>query len=441
MRNLTELLQEIPLDDMMGGLGEMKKTAENNERTVEQTDGAARIKSKAPAAAAIAACAVIAVVGAAQLSDNAVQPGSEGEDFGITTDAQDTDETCEQADENEINYMMSRLYYDQNGKDYELAKDNIRLMDGKVGEVEWGFENYDIRVADVQVCYPFYDIEIAMQTKDGSMIEEPIDFIFGKITANGESVSFAAGGMNVYGDKATGSLYIDMTDNVYADMNEDSDMVVVINSLAKSEGGYEEGVAGGRFVAEFKLGELLEKDKLANGNYMISLEHDYLFAWDMEHFGEQRDLEFYINGMSWSNCGLTLNISVEKGDEDMEDYELGWALDPAWKRYLKDMSPEELTEQDLTLNEQHFDSERDYYFVKLEYKDGTVAYLDYSDLRCIKNQNGSYTLYFNDLHDPYDSENVRAFLIGDGRIEIETWSDRGAIETASDVRVSRNEGR
>lgn len=429
MRKITELLQEIPLDEMMGGPNDMKIAAENNERTIEQATGYARIRSKAPAAAVIAACAAIIAVGAVQFSHNNFEPGAADDDTGITTDAEDVTEengdTDGQADENEINYMMSRLTYDNFGRDYELAEGNIRPMDGKVGEVVSGFDNLDFRVADVRVCYPYYLIDIAVQTLDGSVVADS-SFINlnGDIYVNGKDVEWSCGYLQIYGDKAIATYRLDLTRDSCRELNENSDVEVVIRKFRNTSVEYfgRETVAEGEFRAAFKAGEIIDRDKLADGNYMIWLEQDKLFTWGIEHYAEQRELEFYVNGISWSNCGLTMNISVEKGDEDMEVYELGWALDTVWRKFLKyDTPPEEFIGQyaDTIGGKAYFDPERDYNFVKLEYKDGTIADMDHRDLTCILNKNGSYTLYFNNLQDPYDSENVRAFLVGDGRIDIE----------------------
>ena len=74
MKNLTELLKDIPLDEMTGGL-DMNISEENRIKTNVQNNKA-KIKNKAPAAVAIAACAAVAVAGAMHYRGNDIpEPG------------------------------------------------------------------------------------------------------------------------------------------------------------------------------------------------------------------------------------------------------------------------------------------------------------------------------------------------------------------------------
>ena len=87
MRNLTELLQEIPLDEMTGGPEMKNGTTENSNITVTEAKNS-KIRSKAPAAIAVAACAVVAIFGAVQLSHNGIRSGGVAENC-VTTDGED----------------------------------------------------------------------------------------------------------------------------------------------------------------------------------------------------------------------------------------------------------------------------------------------------------------------------------------------------------------
>ena len=44
--------------------------------------------------------------------------------------------------ENMQNVTASYLFYDENGYDYELAKDQIYLYDGNIGEIKKGFDGF-----------------------------------------------------------------------------------------------------------------------------------------------------------------------------------------------------------------------------------------------------------------------------------------------------------
>ena len=89
MKNLTELLKDIPLEEMTGGL-DMNNSEENKIKTNVQ-NGKAKIKNKASAAVAIAACAVVAVAGAIHYRGNDIsEPAAPNESSTVTTDAEDT---------------------------------------------------------------------------------------------------------------------------------------------------------------------------------------------------------------------------------------------------------------------------------------------------------------------------------------------------------------
>ena len=87
MKNLTELLKDIPLEEMTGGL-DMSTIAENKTET-NVMNSIAKIKNKASAAVAIAACAVVAVAGAIHYRGNDIQKHGASNDSNVTTDAQD----------------------------------------------------------------------------------------------------------------------------------------------------------------------------------------------------------------------------------------------------------------------------------------------------------------------------------------------------------------
>lgn len=428
MRNLTELMQEIPLDEMVGGQITVTYPAENNENIVEQTDVNARIKKKTSAAMAIAACAAVAAVGAVQFSLNSFEPISINEDtdsdyhsyeFRGTSDSE-FEEVREFTSEVEYeNYQISRLYYDHNDIDYHLAEDHIRLMDSKLGEVTSGFQNYDIWIPDVQICYPYYSIEIAVQSKDGSPIHQNSGFLDLNVKVDGNSVGYTCDKFDIYDDTAVGTITISLLNNsggITNFINDSSKISVEISEL----NGLPMTSKTGRFFAEFEAGKFLEKDYKDGKNYMILPDaiQPTPFTWEIEYGAEKRELGYNINYLSWSNCGFILNMDVVYGNEDMDDSDLWWAIDNYWFQTLKYRSPEDIygAGYDYWNGINYFDPEGDYYFIKMQYGDGTKENFDFDDLILTKNPDGSYTLYFCALKNPYDSDKVTIFYVGDGGI-------------------------
>lgn len=447
MRNLTELMQEIPLDEMVGGQITVTYPAENNENIVEQTDTNARIKKKTSAAMAIAACAAVAAVGAVQFSLNSFEPISVNEDtdsdyhsyeFRGASDSE-FEEVREFTSEEEYeNYQISRLYYDHNDIDYRLAEDHIRLMDSKLGEVTSGFQNYDIWIPDVQICYPYYSIEIAVQSKDGSPMPPNSGFLDLNVKVNGNSVGYTCNEFDIYDDTAVGTITISLMNNlggISNFINDSSKISVEITNL----NGLSEAWKYGEFYAEFEAGEFLEKDHKDSEDH-LDIPNDVTpmpFTWEIEYEAEKRELVYNVNYISWSNCGFIMNMDIVSGNEGMDDSDLWWAIDNYWFHKLKYHSAEELEGEyhELGNKKNYFDPESDYYFIKMQYGDGTKENFDFDDLILTKNPDGSYTLYFSAMKHPYDSEKVEVFYVGDGGIVGQTYSDNGGIKEATDLRL------
>lgn len=51
--------------------------------------------------------------------------------------------------ENMQNVTASYLFYDENGYDYELVKDQIYLFDGNIGEIKKGFDDDFYYVSEI----------------------------------------------------------------------------------------------------------------------------------------------------------------------------------------------------------------------------------------------------------------------------------------------------
>ena len=326
MRNLTELLEEIPLDEMTGGL-DMTVSADNNRNNNGQ-DGKVKIKSKAPIAAAIAACATLAVFGAVQFGNNvSPKPANNNDSSFTTTDAEDTSEELSPDEETQKNYELSRLYYDTNGFEYDYAADNISVMQGKVGTIVKGFKDYDIRVIDTKCSYPFYSIDIAVQRKDGGKLPNEDEMIINswwKINGNGATGSC---GYNDYDNVRIMTISFSEPELLYGSLTEDSDIDIELFTADMADGNYEEN-SEDLFKASIKVGELFGKDINSYGSLMMEAgvkgkqtftNSEYkIQPVDGEPAGyeeaEEIDAEFTVNKISYSNCGIAAEIDFTKGE-------------------------------------------------------------------------------------------------------------------------------
>ena len=287
MKNLTELLKDIPLEEMTGGL-DMNNSEENKIKTNVQ-NGKAKIKNKASAAVAIAACAVVAVAGAIHYRGNDIsEPAAPNESSTVTTDAEDTTQQVRNPEE-ELNYELAKRFFEDIDMDITTMGDGLHIMDNKLGAVTEGFDNYDIWVPGVLVNGSEYSVLVAMQTKDGSDLPKDLEYIAfkGDVVIDGYNLSGGSDGlsMHIFGDKAVGMFTIDLDAHVcaadegfdpYEDypeasevLNADSTVHYEIRYLFMDD--YDEPLEG-LFTAEFKLGDVfgsqpVNEEKLANEAY------------------------------------------------------------------------------------------------------------------------------------------------------------------------------
>lgn len=286
MKNLTELLKDIPLEEMTGGL-EMNNSEENKIKTNVQ-NGKAKIKNKASAAVAIAACAVVAVAGAIHYRGNDIsEPAAPNDSSTVTTDAEDTTQQ-ERNPEEELNYELAKRFFEDIDMDITTMGDGLHIMDSKLGTVTEGFDNYDIWVPGVLVEGTKYNILVALQTKDGSDLPKDLEYIDFDcdVVIDGYNLSGGSDGlsMHIYGDKAIGMHTVDLDSTVYAkdegfdpyEDHPDASEVLNAESTVHFEVEYlfidEDDPATGLFTAEFKLGDVfgsqpVNEEKLANEAY------------------------------------------------------------------------------------------------------------------------------------------------------------------------------
>ena len=440
MRNLTELLQEIPLDEMTEGL-EMKNK-EKNSIIMPETNTTAKIKSKAPLAAAIAACAVIAVMGAVHfLGGNGVKTAPNAKDnSGVTTSAADTsaaDVTNEKTVAEDIsvyseNEQFARLMYDSD-EEFELVKDNMRIMDEKIGTVEKGFENLDIRVVDVICNYPYYVVDVGIQTKDGSEIPDEVTewnkVMFSEIFSNDEfslNISYAP---RKFGDKAIYRLIASpncvIRDNDQGYIDENSDISVKIAPCSGEDG-------DDLFTASFKAGEIFGKDQTSEGNYMLETSQDgHCYLCDVsrpDRFKDNEKTEYTVNGISYSNCGVKVNVTFKNVVARLGNTD---ALNVI-------LSDEDIMSLKLKDSDERINLIKDTDFIQnlVSSNNGEAGTVEGSSydvgterIYCEKERDGSFSFYWNLIDEPVDISKVESVKFGSAEIKIP--ENNTANETSS----------
>ena len=452
MKNLTELLKDIPLEEMTGGLN-MSFSEENKTITNVQNDKV-KIKNKAPAAVAIAACAALAVFGTTKyLGKNTPKPittnettlttdeedttdiedifdeeSTDAEDIE-STDAEDSDSTTEERDEEifEFNKKIARHWYDEHGTDYDLAKDSIVVMDRKYGEKVEGYEDVDIWVADVKVSYPYLEADIVFNSKNGGEISyNDFTFLFGynDELAWGDSVSYTDidentwfGTYRVILSEFNGLEALNESDTYTLYITND-DKVLIPNLYLSYE--YEPTANYGVFKADFSIGKDIEILPNEENEHHISVNTEG--KWNMLDFktGDSFiDIEYTINSIDWSNDKFIFNMKLKTEPDGFFTPNFGRQLathfydeeavaDVSSNNLITDFSDETFT------YDYDYDPDRDYNFVKLEYADGSIKNLNfnYDDVNSKRCRDDSIDISFNCIEYPFDAEGVTAIHVG-----------------------------
>ena len=576
MRNLTELLQEIPLDEMTGGLDIMNNSENKNNITMEKTGstmektGGAKVRSKAPAAIAVAACAVLAVTGAVYFGGKQ-KPAPETSAAGHTTDAEDlnglpgvsapyltfipngsvnsgfenvkidssvtlyndtsdivmgvravgsgdTDmaswdtngngelenyemsgpcnfkasgsiqvngkeykcekigmSTCtsprwyamgyyrlpkealqgltedtefrfvinevhslaENGDEDgcfdsegeyaaEFTYgdllaaqkvtydtegegedtkaeneALAHLGYENKGYNYDLIKDNVTVIDQKLGEVEYYSDKYDLRVSDIKVSYPFVEVDLVLKRLDGSSFDAEEDRIGlpMEYSINGNELAATSNyGFEVYGDTAVSRQVFDLEKQYFGyqgDLTEEGSTIhfeAYAGWAANEENDYQ---APRFFSVDVPLDDYVDVSSTPSDAFTIRPDVKTKWHYLGLTYGNECDVEFTVNELTLSAGELTVNVTAES-EQDIDSDALALELICDEGRSLSDES-----------------------FVNVEFKDGTTEQLKVTADSHKKNEDGSLTLYYNTMENPYDYSDVAALTIGSARIPID----------------------
>ncbi len=421
MRNLTELLQEIPLDEMTGDdiMKDNRSNAENKDITMYENKGTARVKSRVPAIIAAAAFAAVIGGGVFRYAQNADEPetADTAPAASQTTTAEDssardapveegdaqacTSETGQAYDEN---VALERLAFDNWGRSFENSQSSLTVFDWHVGNIESGFDNLDIRVTGVRASYPYYYIDIAVQTLDGTDIvdDESCTSFSLDYDLTGSSGHFT-GGLDNYGSKATGAVRMNLEES--GDSIESLDgLTLQINSISYISGDIDEAegvshVISGRFIADLPAGEMHYAETTIQPEVTGEWTGDDFFT-DSEHIG------YTVKQVDIAEGSLAVTLDITEGDTSQLDMVI-----QSMFYYTKRWTPEEYWGE-----VEGFDPEADYDFFKAIKTDGTVEPLDISDLY-IKPENGEYVVYASLLNSGLDLENTGGFMLGSAEVK------------------------
>ncbi|MBP5268683.1 MAG: hypothetical protein J6Z29_08955, partial [Ruminococcus sp.] len=94
-----------------------------------------------------------------------------------------------------------------------------------------------------------------------------------------------------------------------------------------------------------------------------------------------------------------------------------WHDDEIVAKYGQDnLYDEEVSDAELLTT---YNPNRDYDFIKLELDDGTVTELKYTSSACMENSDGTITLCFNSMSNPFDASKITAVHVGSAVVPVE----------------------
>ena len=390
MRKITELLQEIPLDELTGDdVMRADKDTENKTITMEEKESSRpRAKRTGTAAAAVAACAVVAIGGTMLFANNRQSfdpPASQ-----VSTDAEDSIQTEELY---ERNLALAKLAYETCDCDFELASPYKTVFSERVGRINSGFEGLDIRVISVTSCYPFVDIEVAVETLDGSDLPPAPASNAVEFTCDAGLGNFSAGGMDHYGNAATGTIRTSLIRNGL----DDNAQVNINISQVK----FGDTVYNGNFGAAVDIGKINYMDKTVGGSEERSLGHG---TWEGNINGENTAVEYELKKVQYCNVGVAVTLDMEQNYDDTELYELF----NNFAGQLAYYDPEGLEQYAADVG---IDPDMDPYFVKV-WRYGVPRPLLFSDMEVERNSDGTITLYYKKTYHPFSSEDIHGIQAG-----------------------------
>ena len=162
MSKLTEIMKQIPLDELTGGDNEMK---ENSYRKIEQTTGGAVLKKRVGIIGTAAACAALAAGGIFAYSRLHDTPVDHTATDIVNSSLADTDTEQTDTDAYSKNAQIYREFYKSIGTDYSLVENSVRpfAQSTKEYDAEGGVK---FRLVGTRSVGPFIMVDIGFENPD-----------------------------------------------------------------------------------------------------------------------------------------------------------------------------------------------------------------------------------------------------------------------------------
>ncbi|MBR1765063.1 MAG: hypothetical protein IJ746_06670 [Ruminococcus sp.] len=445
MRDITRLLESIPLDELTGD-DTMNKRSE------------IKIKSRAPAIAVAAACALVACGGAvavfagrssapekdeapktpaAVISEAESEEQSEAAPETTTTTALHTDPvpaeageplaySADSADRLEALYVQAAQsgdYYDfnkalreeVNGKyliESPVLEETINFSRQKLGAQDV-VDGVDLWVSGYSCSYPFLNVYVAAATRDasplGDIIPAQTSFNIFSSSINGSYITHHSGGFfEIDGAFGLCSVTIYLNEPYPSEsfniVDGENDITFVVDGLNGREYGSEDDIyVSGTLKAEFKADIFGDRKTIDGLNAPGS--------WDNKYYGDQHfAMDYTVKKLDYSKSGLAVTM---QGNINISDLKLGLFRGEnavaVKHRGIEGADNSEITEAcDLTGTNA---------FVSLIMKDGTVKELEYSNFESEVNPDATVTVYLDMTTFGIDLDNASGIMIGSAEID------------------------
>ena len=431
MRDITKLLESIPLDELTGD-DSMNKRSE------------IKVKSKAPAIAVAAACAVVACGGAIAMfagrdkapekDSSTSEPGAviseaaEAPETTTTTAAPSTPAPVAYTDGS--SGRLAELYTaaEQSGDYYEFNKalseevnakykmptegleDTISFSHEKLGTVEGG--SIDLWLSGYSYSYPYLNLMVGAASADGSPLEDKMadEMGFEMISVrfgDRPSAHYSSGNFEKNGSFGLCSVVIMLNDQGEDFVLPDGECDIgfyVSGLVGRNYGEETDRKAAAEMNARFKA-DLTDRRTVISGlNTAGSWDNKYN---DDKHFA----MDYTVKELAVSPNGGSVTLSGDINADELQNAlffaENAVAVKTRSLEWLDDNGIRDACDLSGTNA-----------FVCLEMKDGTVRELEYSHYDTEVNSDGTVTVHLDMTTFPVDTDSAAAVLIGSARIEL-----------------------
>lgn len=439
MRDITKLLESIPLDQLTGDDNMSKPEI--------------KVKSHAPAMIAVAACAALVCTGAVFMlnqggktaeKDSAVSPKA------AVTDAQSLEETpmaedpeadpaettvihtdpvppeavqqdntgsyseltalyneaVSSGDFSKLNEEIFRVQDEKYLIDFDAAKSTKHFFSEQIGGADG---NLDLWVADYSYSYPFLRVYVAAATKDGSPLEDAIpdecSFDAVQMTINGfDTNHYGTGYFEKYGSVGMSSIIIYLDDMEFEPSEEPSDVTIEMNGLrGRNLGSTVDDTVTAKMSAAFKAELSIDNTVISDLNVPGSWDNKYTNEW---HFAA----DYTVKKVAYNDSGMAITVEGSFKNNDMQQA-LFWSENAV---AVKTRSIPGLDNSDITNN---CDLTGTNAFVSVIREDGSICELEITDYKVVDDGANTKTIFLDMSTFGLDLTNAKSLMIGSAEID------------------------